>query len=237
MNSSKIKELQDFADDFNKRIDEAVQRYENKKKESLSPIKTTPNSLSPPKKLRLKKRIYSNDIFKEPLPWKEPKHYGRYFDKLKILKIQYDPTPLELYRVNILKRSYEKQQNMLNGNNFVCRNLYSEDFSNPLINNKNLHSLSPIGQSIISRFITENENKENELRKKENDYINYLHTKKSLNINQWKYNGNKNDYFSIFPGSKVNSNIKDIKPKRLINIPFKIPKKTGTFFDKNIKLL
>ena len=210
MNSSKIKELQDFTDDFNKRIDEAVQRYENKKKESLLPIKTTPNSFSPPKKLRLKKRIYSNDIFKEPLPWKEPKHYGRYF---------------------------EKQQNMLNGNNFVCRNLYSEDFSNPLINNKNLHSLSPIGQSIINRFITENENKENELRKKENDYINYLHTKKSLNINQWKYNGNKNDYFSIFPSSQVNSNMKDIKPKKLINIPFKIPKKTGTFFDKNIKLL
>lgn len=58
MNSSKIKELQDFTDDFNKRIDEAVHRYENKKKELLSPIKTTPNSFLSPKKLRLRKRVY-----------------------------------------------------------------------------------------------------------------------------------------------------------------------------------
>ena len=46
------------------------------------------------------------------------------FQKLEGVR---DLSPVEISRIPLIKRSYEKQSEMLDGKNFVCRQLYGEN--------------------------------------------------------------------------------------------------------------
>ena len=75
------------------------------------------------------------------------------------------------------RRSYEKAENTLDKRGFICRNLYSSEFDNPYKINNNLSTLSSVGNKIISRFIKENEKREEKYRQKEKEYYEYLSSK------------------------------------------------------------
>ena len=52
--------------------------------------------------------------------------------------------------------------------------------------NKNILRLSKYGDSLLTKFITQNTKRENSLRQKEKDLWEYLHSKPPLNLNQRK---------------------------------------------------
>ena len=72
----------------------------------------------------------------------------------------------------LCKRSYEKQANMLNGKNFVCRKLYGENIDkNPYGQGYDIQKaskgLSTDGKRLIKIFVDQNIKREDILRKKE----------------------------------------------------------------------
>ena len=79
----------------------------------------------------------------------------------------------------LIKRSYEKQSNMLDGKNFVRRNLYGEYIDkNPYGQGYDMEKaskgLSADGKRMITNFINKNIKREKELRKKKNYYMRKL---------------------------------------------------------------
>lgn len=120
---------------------------------------------------------------------------------------------------------------MLDGN-FVCRSLVSRNLNNPLIDQRNFTSLSPLGRSIITKFVTSNERK-----MKEKERTKFIHTKKKEDKSNWRYPRAHGEIFSEPGADSVYTYKKEKRPKPLNEIPFRIPKKKGTFFDKSIKLL
>ena len=82
-----------------------------------------------------------------------------------------------------------------------------------------------------------NDKKEKTLRLKDIEYNEYLHSKKKASENVWKCPKAHGEFFSVPNGDVVTSYKKDKRPKRLIDIPFRIPRANGTFFDKDIKPL
>ena len=116
--------------------------------------------------------------------------------------------------------------------NFVCRSLVSRNLNNPLIETRNFTSLSPLGRSIITKFITSNERK-----MKEKEWTKFIHTKKKEDKSNWRYPRAHGGIFSEPGADSVYTYKKEKRPKPLNEIPFRIPKKKGTFFDKSIKLL
>ena len=126
---------------------------------------------------------------------------------------------------------------MLSGKDFVCRNLFPQDINNPLKDNRSFHDLSPLGRKIMEKFVKDNDKKEKTLRLKDIEYNEYLHSKKKASENVWKCPKAHGEFFSVPNGDVVTSYKKDKRPKRLIDIPFRIPRANGTFFDKDIKPL
>ena len=83
----------------------------------------------------------------------------------------------------LVLRSYEKPENMLNGKNFVCRNLYGERFDKNVFRNGYdidyaKQNLSPVGKNIIQKFIEQNKLKSELMDKQKEKLYNEFHSKK-----------------------------------------------------------
>lgn len=58
MNLPRIRELQDFTDEFRDKINSAIERYNTNQNDIKNPTKTSPLHFSPPKKIKLKKLAF-----------------------------------------------------------------------------------------------------------------------------------------------------------------------------------
>lgn len=83
----------------------------------------------------------------------------------------------------LLKRSYERKENMLDGKNFICRNLYGD------LIEKNIYkdgydvanaqkNLTFVGKQIIKTFIEQNKMKSDLIDKRNTQLYQDLHSKK-----------------------------------------------------------
>lgn len=142
----------------------------------------------------------------------------------------------------LVKRSYEKQCNMLNGQNFVCRNLFGEYIDkNPYGHGydtvKASKGLSVDGKRIIKNFITQNLKKENILKKKEQMlYEEVIDHKTPKNERPfWRSGLHVMKYF----GPPLIDKIYKFKNPPILKYdlnqpPFRRPKIDGDYLDKDI---
>ena len=140
----------------------------------------------------------------------------------------------------LLKRSYEKQCNMLNGKIFICKSTSGEYFDkNPFGQGydtvKASKGLSYDGKRMINNFIKQNQKREEILRIKENlVYKEVIDPKTPKNVKPlWKSGLHAMEHFGPplidkCYKFKVPPIIKYIQP------PFRRPKAEGDYFDKDI---
>lgn len=81
--------------------------------------------------------------------------------------------------------------------------------------NASMIQLSPLGQSIIEKFVQDNITKENKMNQIEQRILEYQHTKRPLQLNPWKNSFHIIKEFSLPPLDKLHS--------------FKIVNKTRSF--------
>ena len=137
------------------------------------------------------------------------------------------------------KRSFTKEKDLPTKKNFAYTCNYGKEFSesNKSGKNEDFSNLSEIGRSIITRFVKENEIRENKLKEKEEEYFEYKHSKAQVNYNPWKCSNHIIEEFSRPPGDKVVSYKKEPKKKFLIDKPFLRPKRDGDYFEKGVKII
>jgi hypothetical protein len=105
------------------------------------------------------------------------------------------------------------------------------------INDHNLKGLSKLGKKIISSFVKDNEFREKLIKEKEEEMYKYKHSKPPVQLNSWKCSSHIIEEFSRPPGDKIHSFKKEKKKKFLNNNAFKVPKKEGEYFEKEVKLI
>ena len=264
MKTDRYKELEKFKEEFNAKLKDAFERYESKlnlkntlsqekfknkklinKSHSTRIIKKNQNSitLSSKNTSNMKPKRVNSYIQKSKNVWKPQHMVGDIFDKnFKRLKDNYEMSNWDKYRIDLAERSYAKEKNTLTGYNLVCRNLYGKDLNGyPNIEKtipQSTKGLTKKGKKIIKKFIEENKNKENILRKKDNNINKYLHSKPPLILNGWKYSNHIKEYFSISPLDKIYSFRIDTRPEpTYMTKPFRRPKDYGDYFDKHIGIL
>lgn len=234
----RIKELQVLKDEFNVKLEEALKEYKSRQStEENQMAQSTP--LSPILKNKKKIRILP-DLFQPIPPWKPNCLTSKLFEKdLKILRPKHFMTDWENDRSNLLPRSYEKEENMLAGKNFVCRSLFGDYFNKaPHSKNNDLSKLSPLGKEIIGSFIENHEKREIMLLKREKEAINQLRKRNlASELNHWKRWPSTSNEFSNYPADMVVSYKKERKYVVLNKHPYRIPKRDGDYFDKEVKLL
>ena len=139
----------------------------------------------------------------------------------------------------LCKKSYEKEKELPQKKDFVCRKL-SGDYINKYPNIRS--SLTPpnvklgkIGKRIISYYIKNNNKNEKIMREKDDFLYNYYHSKPFFGFNPWKFSNHIIKEFSIFPIDKIHSYSLDVKkkPKYMVK-PFRRPKIYSDYFDKNV---
>ena len=146
----------------------------------------------------------------------------------------------------MIKRSYEKEINFLNKKNFICKNLYGENFDkNPYDRDYNNLSkaekgLSPDGKRMIRKFIIQNKKMEDKLKKEEEiQYKKWMDDNKDKGKRSksfWKSGLHVMENFGPFIIDKVHK----FKVKPIITYerpPFKRPKEDGDYFDKELHLI
>jgi len=89
-----------------------------------------------------------------------------------------------------------------------------------------------LGQSIINKFINDNQEREKLLKQKEEDIENYKKSKHELELNKWKYNDFYGKELEKIKIDEVYYFKKDPKPVYFLKEPFKIPKRDGEYFEK-----
>lgn len=143
----------------------------------------------------------------------------------------------------LIKRSYERQENSLDGKNFVSRKLYGEYLDkNPFCYGydikKGTNNLTNQGKWMIKTFIEQNIKKEEQLKKEEKELYDLMHGKNPPRPPLWKSGLTTIDYFG---GPLIDYKYEFIKPKtpkHLINQPpFRRPKEKGDYINKDIMLL
>ena len=145
--------------------------------------------------------------------------------------------------MSLIKRSYEKQENSLDGKNFVCRKLYGEYLDkNPFRYGYDIKystiNLTNQGKMLIKTFIDQNKKKEEQLKKEEKERWDLLHGKNPPRPPLWKSGLHTIEYFG---GPLIDFKYEFIQPKstrHLINQPpFRRPKEKGDYLNKDIMLL
>lgn len=132
---------------------------------------------------------------------------------------------------------------MLNKKNFICRELSSKDFREHEKDNKINLALSPLGEKIIAHFKKDNQQREEYLKKKEKELWDFKHSKSSIelrrnNSKRWIYtNKSSGGEFNPLSIDNIVSIKKPPRPKYVIKVPYRIPKKEGDYFEKTLKLL
>ena len=142
----------------------------------------------------------------------------------------------------LIKRSYERQCNMLNGKNFICKNLFGEYIDkNPYGYGYNTvkasKGLSCDGKRIIKIFIKQNKEREELLKKKQNlvyeEVIDYKTPKYTKPF--WKRGLHVMEHF----GPPLIDKCYKFKAPPILKYeinqpPFRRPKDEGDYFDKDI---
>ena len=265
MSEEKVKEIQEFVDDFSQKLKKAENIYEDKikklkknnsqkslirnNKRQYFPLIT--NNYKTNEKNRLTKSLSSINIIMNPPIWKPPNGYPNYFEEFKRLKndnqlsdwqkvCKYYKYNFKLQeRISLCKRSYEKEINLPQKKNFVCRKLFGH-YINKYPNIKqsfdsSILNLDKDGKKIISNNIKDNEEKEKKLKEKDNFIFKYLHSKPPVEYNPWKFSNHIIKHFSIAPVDNVYSFSNEFKPKpKNMLKPFRRPKDYGDYFDTNI---
>ena len=137
------------------------------------------------------------------------------------------------------KRSYEKEKDLPQKKNFVCRKLYG-DCLDEFPNIKSPFSpssvkLGKLGKKIISYYIKDNDEKEKIMKEKDEYIYKYYHSKPVFEKNPWKYNDYSIKEFSRPPIDKIHIFSLEIKEKpKYIVKPFRRPKIYSDYFDKNL---
>ena len=139
----------------------------------------------------------------------------------------------------LCKKSYEKEKELPQKKDFVCRNL-SGDYINKYPNIRS--SLTPpnvklgkIGKRIISYYIKNNNKNEKIMNEKDEYLYKYYHSKPYFESNPWKFSNHIIKEFNKVIIDKINSYSLEIqeKPKYMVK-PFRRPKIYGDYFDKNV---
>ena len=135
------------------------------------------------------------------------------------------------------KRSFEKIRDLPFRKDIKPCHGVGREFDELVKDNKNLSKLSSFGQKKINRFKRENSMREKIMKTKEEELLEYRHSKPSLCLNPWKPANHVITEFSILPADKVHSFRVETKKKDfLVQEPFRIPKKDGDYFyDRNAK--
>ena len=145
----------------------------------------------------------------------------------------------------LLKRSYEKQCNMLNGKNFICKNLHGEYIDkNPYGQGYDIEKaskgLSYDGKRIITTFIKQNKRREGVLKNKEKlVYEEVIDHKTPKNVKPfWKSGLHVMEHF----GPPLIDKCYKFKSPPIIKYevnqpPFRRPKAEGDYLDKDIRPL
>ena len=139
----------------------------------------------------------------------------------------------------LCKRSYEKEIDLPQKKNFVCRKLFGQNINRyPNIKSTLFDSIANLdknGKRILGKYIKDNEKREKKLKEKDDYIFKYLHSKPPVEYNTWKYSNHIIKEFSRPPIDKVHSFAADIKPQpKYMTKPFRRPKENGDYFDKNI---
>lgn len=143
----------------------------------------------------------------------------------------------------LVKRSYDRQENSLDGKNFVCRKLYGENLDkNPYCYGYDIYkgtaNLTRQGKFMITTFIEQNKKNEEKMKKEEKERWDLLHGKNPPRPPLWKSGLHTIEYFG---GPLIDYKYEFIQPKRtkyLINQPpFRRPKEKGDYLNSDIMLL
>ena len=139
----------------------------------------------------------------------------------------------------LCRKSYEKENELPQKKDFVCRKL-SSDYINKYPNIRS--SLTPpnvklgkIGKRIISYYIKNNNKNEKIMNEKDEYLYKYYHSKPYFESNPWKFSNHIIKEFNKVIIDKINSYSLDVqeKPKYMVK-PFRRPKIYGDYFDKNV---
>ena len=129
---------------------------------------------------------------------------------------------------NLSKRSFEKEKDLpFKKDMYPCHGV-AREFDELNKENKNILRLSKYGDSLLTKFITQNAKRENSLRQKEKDLWEYLHSKPPLNLKQGKPSNHIKTEFSIPPQDYAHS-FRVTKKKPFLQGPLRIPKKDGDY--------
>lgn len=130
----------------------------------------------------------------------------------------------------MVKRSYEKEQELPTKKNIVPPDGYGGCFDDHMKRNQSLASLGPYGDKLIGKFIKENQQREKDLREREKNLWEYKHSKPPISYNPWKPSNHIIEEFMVFPADKIHAFKPEQKKKFLNQDPFRIPKKDGDYF-------
>ena len=149
----------------------------------------------------------------------------------------------------MIPRSYKKTKELPYKIDMRCQDKNLRLFDERKKENKNKFNLGKNGKNVINKFIQQNVNKEKLLKKNEQDYENYIHSKHDVYVNPWKPFNHVIGEFSIFKNdenyyknslnkrnnSSLNRNFsyenKQKKKKNYNNeLPFYPPRKIGDYF-------
>ena len=273
MSEEKVQELQEFVNDFNKKIKEACDIY-TKKQNKIKTLKKnhSVNDFNKDKedklpdisknfktieKIKIRKNLSINNIIVSTPIWKPSNGYPDYFEKFKRLQDKHEINDWEkvcnIYiliiffcyifylqgRASLCKRSYEKEINLPQKKNFVCRKLFGDNIRQyPNIKQSKKAStidLGKMGKRIILKYIKNNEEKEKIIEEKKDYIYKYLHSKPPVKYNPWKFSNHVIEEFCRTPVDKVYSfsHLMEPTPKYMTK-PFRRPKIYGDYFDNNI---
>lgn len=145
----------------------------------------------------------------------------------------------------LCKRSYEKQGNMLEGKNFVCRNLYGDYIDkNPYGQGYDIQKaskgLSADGKRLINIFVNQNIKREDILRQKEKLlYEEIIDHKTPRNVKPfWRSGLHIMEHFGPPLIDKIHKfKAPEIRKYDVNQPPFRRPRAECDYFDKDIRPL
>ena len=261
MSTERIKQLQDFSNEFYLKLQESEESQpitdtkntrssSQKIKKSYSTlnsdphIKTTFTGNIPKKRLNPKKNKSSLKLsaYNALLPWIPPKYIGKYFDNFKRLQDKYDLTHWDKHRFHLCARSYQKEKLLPLKKDFFCKRLCNYELNkfpnNQFTVDEAIKNLAPYGKKLITMFINDNDKKEQKQKDDEEKMYNYKHSKHPLNLNQWKYSNHVIEEFSRPKVDEIYGFREPKKQKYAYTVdPFRRPKEQGDLFDKHIGIL
>lgn len=130
----------------------------------------------------------------------------------------------------MLPRSYQKEKELPQGKDIKPCHGVGGEFDEHLKENEKLVELGDYGKMLIGKFKTQFQNRENLLKNHEAKLWEVKHSKPPIQWNPWKPANHVKEEFIVFPADDIHSFRVEKKKPFLIEEPFRIPKKDGTYF-------